>query len=285
MSADPPPTSRSTRASQKRAEQPATAKRAKTLESDGGFKFKRSKAEKRKEAAPVIVTSDVTLPPPSSPVLSCPAEPSFSSSEPQSSAEAVPLPLKSSIPQAAPTLDGVAWDVLLALFEECEERKQNLGSSPAKMRLAIEECMRELRRQGVTHLPPIVSERSSLQAREAVLERRLSELQLAKRSWDAAALYKAHLGSQQMRVEAAPDSKLIEGLGELPDIEGALSRVRTAAELCADQLEGVLRRSNRLLLQSATDGQELAQAAHKAAFKDLKDVEAPQLLLRCIAAS
>ena len=114
-------------------------------------------------------------------------------------------------------------------------------------------------------------------------------MQLAKRSWDAAAARCAASASTSATelialAAAQPDAQALEALPELPDIAGGLSQLQGLAALCADQLSGAVQRADRLVKQCAVGQQQLAAAAHKAAFKGLPDVQRPQNLLRAVAA-
>ena len=287
--AAPPAVERSTR-----------SKKQPVVEADGGFKFKRKKTA-AKQAEP-------DAPPATSAVVENPRPPLHEESAPAASASLPPATLAGLAPAPAarvvadaaevnidpqppaasgPTLDGVPLELLHALLEECNERAsvsaatRSQDAAPTPAELAVAAITREVARRGVTTVPPPMTLDDKLREREAVLQRRIAELRVAQAGWEAASAPPP----APALVDAAPNQSVLDALPPLPDIGGQLLELGTVSDLCADQLDGAIKKAALVTTTCAADGQRLAQAVHKVSFQAFLDVEQPQALLRSLVAA
>ena len=201
------------------------ARTASTLESDGGFKFKRRKVVSKDPpataaatpadvamvddaAAPLMVGEPAAAPPvppaPSAPSdVAVPAAPAAPAEPVQSTAPIVPA-----APAAAPTapaaapppprppqeppslLSGAPRELLYAIHEvitDAAAAAKQADTALPTMDLALAACRGELDKLGVRSAPPPSQAAEELRAREVALLARVADLEATIGEWDAAA--------------------------------------------------------------------------------------------------
>ena len=259
------------RATRSRKEKPNS------LESDGGFKFKRRKTGAETSAA---------APPPPPPAYA-PMETVVEQSAAPSPAPPPPPPPMT--PAEPSLLEGAPPELLHALYEVCTAAAAASSSAAASAMptadLAAAACLGELRKLGVTRAPPANVAAATLAQRELELRERVSEVQERIREWDEAA--EAPLppcATMPVGYEAPADTRLLANLPDLPPIEAQLAELGALAGLCAEQVSAASRQVLAEVARAEDERQRLAKAAHLASFKGYLDVHQPKTLLRSLVA-
>ena len=295
------------------------------VEVDKGFKFKRRKTAKEPE--PAAEAMDVEPPPPpppkAAPAASKAAEKAAKPAERpvaaastkaagKKAATAAPPPPP---PAAAPrppsfikvtaatepppppsALADASPELLHALFEVCNaatmaaSNASSAASStllPAAERTAAVACLAELKKLGVTSAPNPNPEAAKLDAREAELAQRVSELEETLSQWEAASKEPPPpltITAEGAAAAATADTTLLAKLPEVPPVEEQLAELGFLAGMCAEQMAAAAKQVLATVAQAEGERQRLAKAAHQASFKGYLDVNEPKALLRGLLA-
>lgn len=264
---------------------------------EGGFKFKRRKAQ---PAAPA----------PAAPAPSKPAATSASAApadqglreriqglraKPKPAAPAASSKAKAPVaadapaaPQLPPSaLRGASHEMLQALLQTCQEAKEAAArgeAAPLTTELAISACMQELTRLGVVRLEGVASEENTFREREASLRKQVEVLERCKLAWDTAAEAGVPPAAEVTSDEGEADEATIASLPPLPPVKAKLEELGALAGLCADQVDGACQLMAAVMGKAEEERTALAKAAHATSFANYLDVDQPKLLLRAVTA-
>ena len=158
---------------------------------------------------------------------------------------------------------------------------------PAAERTAAVACLAELKKLGVTSAPNPNPEAAKLDAREAELAQRVSELEETLSQWEAASKEPPPpltITAEGAAAAATADTTLLAKLPEVPPVEEQLAELGFLAGMCAEQMAAAAKQVLATVAQAEGERQRLAKAAHQASFKGYLDVNEPKALLRGLLA-